>query len=339
MSVGDLVPIKPAPLEAQIIAPPVPPSEMTDAQLGAAAAEAVDRATTLRADSTESALRAGEYLMEAKHRCDERKTSFRHWLAAHWPKSRTTALAYIKIAQEVQQDMGRRADLLACQSIRQFLTERGYGAGGTRDEPQDEDDKAAHEEATIERLLNDAEAPPKRRERSQQHAPALGGLASSSSATIDPAEITRRAEIAQRIAAERKAVEQVGKRDQLHNPPENPHQVGHPKPEQPTGDGQEVPCHANDLREIADRLDTVSRDLAGAASDLNCMVLFPVEGEDPRDEIGLVRRAIEEAAESVANLAKRRGHQLREIANHDARLVGIERERRDKAGRKGRKGA
>jgi hypothetical protein len=344
---GDTTPAV-RPLEAQIISPPVPPSEMTDADLARGASDAIDRAAAMKEGAAEQALIAGELLMEAQHRCREKGVSFRQWLAKHWTtKSKTTALAYIKIATEVQRKLvgapttpEERKGLLAHQSIRTFLADHGYGAGGTRD-PKDAEDEAEEEQATIDRLTLARED--ERQERKATRGPGQpaprGGLAASSSASVDPAKIAEQAEAARRRAELRAQIEDASNRNPLV-PPENPHQVGRPKPPEPAPD-PEATCNAADLREIADLLDALSRDAWSALSRLNAVRFAPVHDDDGRRdaEITQAREAVAALAESAGSVAKKRGHQLRELANVEARVIGLERERRHKEAKKARRGA
>jgi hypothetical protein len=344
---GDTTPAV-RPLEAQIISPPVPPSEMTDADLARGASDAIDRAAAMKEGAAEQALIAGELLMEAQHRCREKGVSFRQWLAKHWTtKSKTTALAYIKIATEVQRKLvgapttpEERKGLLAHQSIRTFLADHGYGAGGTRD-PKDAEDEAEEEQATIDRLTQERED--ERQERKATRGPGQpaprGGLAASSSASVDPAKIAEQAEAARRRAELRAQIEDASNRNPLV-PPENPHQVGRPKPPEPAPD-PEATCNAADLREIADLLDALSRDAWSALSRLNAVRFAPVHDDDGRRdaEITQAREAVAALAESAGSVAKKRGHQLRELANVEARVIGLERERRHKEAKKARRGA
>jgi hypothetical protein len=357
---GDTTPAV-RPLEAQIISPPVPPSEMTDADLARGASDAIDRAAAMKEGAAEQALIAGELLMEAQHRCREKGVSFRQWLAKHWTtKSKTTALAYIKIATEVQRKFAytppptqpklpaapppptpeERKGLLAHQSIRTFLADHGYGAGGTRD-PKDAEDEAEEEQATIDRLTQERED--ERQERKATRGPGQpaprGGLAASSSASVDPAKIAEQAEAARRRAELRAQIEDASNRNPLV-PPENPHQVGRPKPPEPAPD-PEATCNAADLREIADLLDALSRDAWSALSRLNAVRFAPVHDDDGRRdaEITQAREAVAALAESAGSVAKKRGHQLRELANVEARVIGLERERRHKEAKKARRGA
>ncbi len=160
-------------LEVQIIEPPRAPSDMTDAEIGAAAAEAVERHLSLRSGSVEAAVRAGELLREARHRCETQGGSWRDWLRRYWPKSRQTAQRYMALALEVQQNCGPRAGhssaLLGLPSVRAAMVEIGYDAGSSRDEPEgmrepgaDEDEEApgpdgltSSERATVERIKAD----------------------------------------------------------------------------------------------------------------------------------------------------------------------------------------
>lgn len=224
--------VRPEPLVAEIIRQP---AEMSDDELGTAAAEAVDAALAARAHGAELALRAGELLQEAQHRCREQGVSWRDWLRRYWPKSRTTALAYLRIAQEVQQDVGRRADLLACQSVRQFLTDRGYGAGGTREKsemrepgadedeapPETEEEKDAADERVRQRLAADA-LPTPRPHISPAEGARRAALAAEKAKRAEEereAEKNRSAEEKAERQAELDAIDRARKNDPLKNPP------------------------------------------------------------------------------------------------------------------------
>jgi hypothetical protein len=340
---GDTTPAV-RPLDAQIISPPVPPSEMTDAELGAQAAAAVERHLAMRESAIESAVRAGELLREARARCDSNKRSWRDWLTRYWPKSRQTAQRYMALALEVQQISGPRAgrNLLGLPSIRAALTEADYDAGGARDpSEQDEDERGEEEQATIDRLAQDREDERQERKATREPGPPAprGGLAASSSASVDPSKIAEQAEAARRRAELRAQIEDASNRNPLV-PPENPHQVGRPKPPEPAPD-PEATCNAADLREIADLLDALSRDAWSALSRLNAVRFAPVHDDDGRRdaEITQAREAVAALAESAGNVAKKRGHQLRELANVEARVIGLERERRHKEAKKARRGA
>lgn len=112
--------------------------DMSDAELGQAAAVAVDQSMASRADSVEKAVRAGELLRAAKERCRAQGRSWSDWCRRYWPKSRRTADTYIAVALEVNHgEIGGRAPnvsaALTCPSVRALLTDAGIGAGGTRD--------------------------------------------------------------------------------------------------------------------------------------------------------------------------------------------------------------
>lgn len=295
------------PLEAQIINPPVPPSEMSDADLGREAAIAVDRAVTLRENSAEQARRAGELLLEAKHRCRESGTSFRHWLQKFWPKSRATAEAYILIATEVQSSLAgapgqEPKDLLAHQSIRKFLTDRGYGAGGTRGgEPEDDEDREATERAIIDR----ATAPDPTLERKPRHTPASAPARGGLSSPLTPEEQARRAEAAARIKAERAAIDEARDRPPLvQQPPANPHQVGHPKKPPPP---PEFPTSlAEPLREVVALLADARRRL----------LLMSLGAPTPS-----TTKQLGEAQQVFAPLVARWEQVLSQVADEDAESV------------------
>jgi hypothetical protein len=341
------------PLDAQIISPPVPPSEMTDHQLGSTAARFHEQAVASADSAKEAAARAGELLLEGQRRCAERSQSFADWLLRYWPKSDKTAYRYIALAQasltEVQKNSLPRAGEgnaglaslpLAHPSVRAALEAIGYDAGGTREKGGETEDEA------IERLARERED--ERHERKAgRHAradepattPARGGGGGGLSSPLTPEEQARRAEASRKIAEERAALEAASKRDPLV-PPENPHQVGRPKPPEPAPD-PEATCNAADLREIADLLDALSRDAWSALSRLNAVRFAPVHDDDGRRdaEITQAREAVAALAESAGNVAKKRGHQLRELANVEARVIGLERERRHKEAKKARRGA
>jgi hypothetical protein len=188
-------------LDVQIIQPPRAPSDMTDAEIGNAAAACVDQHLAMRSGAIEQAVRAGELLLEARHRCREQASSWSDWCRRYWPKSRRTADTYMKVAMEVNPEKsGERAPsmtadaLLALPSVRALLTSTGHGAGGTRDEPEqiagmrepgaDEDEDAntptgdmraptPAEQATVDRLSSqhsqsDADRAAERLERREE---------------------------------------------------------------------------------------------------------------------------------------------------------------------------
>lgn len=158
--------VEPPVLEAQIIQPPRAASDMTDAEIGQAAAEAINCSLQARADAVEQAIRAGELLCAAKHRCREQGRSWSDWCRRYWPKSRTTAETYIKVANEVNPGLsGRRADnvskLLTLESVRALLTDAGHAAGGTRelDEPDGLREPGADEDEDANVPAGDMSAP------------------------------------------------------------------------------------------------------------------------------------------------------------------------------------
>lgn len=227
---GHIVPTKPAPLDAHIISPPVPLAEMTDAELGASAAAAVERHIAMRDGAVEHAVRAGELLREGRARCQRNSSSWAAWLQRYWPKSRQTAQRYMALALEVSQLSGPRAGaasaLLGLPSVRAALTEIGYDAGETRDHEADPEEREAREEATIERLIADAHAEPERPAPRQRPQPTQPRQPEGKS----DAEKARQATAAADAAKWRAQVEEAAKRPPLtQQPPENPHQVGHPK--------------------------------------------------------------------------------------------------------------
>lgn len=167
--------------------------DMSDAELGQAAAVAVDQSVASRADSVEQAIRAGELLRAAKERCRAQGRSWSDWCRRYWPKSRRTADTYIAVALEVSHgEFGGRAPnisaALTCPSVRALLTDAGIGAGGTRDrsepdgmrepgadEGEDEDlsnvptdplmrEPTERERAEIDRLAREKEDAKERRE-------------------------------------------------------------------------------------------------------------------------------------------------------------------------------
>jgi hypothetical protein len=344
---GDTTPAL-RPLEARIITAPIPPAEMSDADLARGASDAIDRAAAMKEGAAEQALIAGELLLEAQHRCHEKGVSFRQWLVKHWTtKSKTTALAYIKIATEVQRKLvgapttpEERKGLLAHQSIRAFLSDHGYGAGGTRD-PVDAEDAADGEQATIDRLAQEREAErqtrkPDRRTQADEAPRQRGGLSSS----LTPEEQLRRAEVSRKIAEERAALEAAAKNNPLV-PPENPHQVGRPKPPEPAPD-PETTCNAHELREVASLLTRLAQDAWAALGKANAIRFALVPNDDGRrdEEMLQIRAAISEVAGATESLAKKRGQQLLALASHEAHVIGAERERLHKEAKKAaRRGA
>lgn len=148
-----MLPSTQPPLAVEIIPAPRAPSDMTDAEIGAAAAEAVDKHLSMRAGSIEYAIRAGELLREARRRCDEQGSSWSDWQRRYWTKSVTTAKRYMALALEVQGSSGPRADrlsaLLALPSVRAALVDSDYDAGSTREiadmrEPGADEDEDAN---------------------------------------------------------------------------------------------------------------------------------------------------------------------------------------------------
>lgn len=220
--------VPPVVLVAQIIPPPCAPGDMTDRELASAAAEAIEKHLSMRSGSIEYAIRAGELLREAKRRCDAQGSSWADWQRRYWLKSETTAKRYMALALEVQGSSGPRADrlaaLLALPSVRAALTDTGYDAGSTRDEPgglrepgADEDEES--DEAVKARLLaqgdkDKAESETERKQRiedwkARKQAEKRQGLDASEAArraasTADEAK--KRAEREREMDAERAAV-------------------------------------------------------------------------------------------------------------------------------------
>lgn len=310
-------------LEARVISPA---AEMTDAELGQAAAAAVDEHLAKRNASVEAAVRAGELLREARRRCDEQNTSWTDWLNRYWPKSKTTAKRYMAIALEVQHSSGPRADhveaLLRLPSVRACLTDIGYDAGGDREDEQEPET----DDAVIERLRGEAESEarpePAAENKPTRWAPPRGGLAGAPGAKLTPEEIARRAALHKQKAdedaaaeaqskADRDAIKEAEDRDPLLGPPPPPP----PKPQPAPRDPQSV---AEDLRRIAGIFEQGRREL----------LLVTLDVPTPSTAKGLG-----DAQNSFAPLVERYALLLRQVADEDHEAVTYEADQRAKKNR------
>lgn len=341
-SKGDIV-AAPTPLDVQIISPPVPASEMSDAELGAAAAEAVERHVAMRDSAIESAVRAGELLREARGRCQRAMSSWAAWLQRYWPKSRQTAQRYMALALEVSQLSGPRAggNLLGLPSVRAALTDVGYDAGGTRDDSSDPEEQEAKNERTIERLAADAETPGRPTASPRSAAP--GGRRPEDKSA---AEKARQITAASDAAKWRAQVEEASRRDNItaHEPE---------PPAEPPPERRKPVSVSGEWLSIADDMEDMHRRAALLVSRVAAVEFFPlpvfmdggqmpdareVERAEIAKAVGLAAKGCEVAAQRWASRARDLASMDAEMVKHEVETRAEEEKQRAKAASK-RKGA